>query len=134
MLQKTLWLQQHTSFFFKFFLRKKIAVVALLKESMIILRGQSMNLQNKIAKIDAYAYINFFFKKNRGGHLPPCPSLPLSLNPNHHWYICFLLYFLHDSINIMRPLVAQQSVFSSTYVCGFSFHQIITSSSYGFKN
>ena len=40
-----------------------VAIALLLKESMILLRGQSVILYNKIAKINTYIYTFFFFFK-----------------------------------------------------------------------
>ena len=39
-----------------------VAIALLLKESMILLRGQSVILYNKIVKINTYIYTFFFFK------------------------------------------------------------------------
>ena len=55
-----------------------MAIVLLLKESMILLGGKSIIFIKQILKlIPIYKII--FIKKKNGGHCPPSPNLALSL-------------------------------------------------------
>ena len=53
------------SIIYKNVIEKFVVIALLLKESMLLLRGQSVILYNKIVKINTYVYTNvFFFIKN----------------------------------------------------------------------
>ena len=53
------------SIIYKNVIEKFVTITLLLKESMLLLRGQSVILYNKIVKINTYIYTNvFFFIKN----------------------------------------------------------------------
>ena len=49
------------SIIYKNVIEKFVTITLLLKESMLLLRGQSVILYNKIAKIITYIYTNIYF-------------------------------------------------------------------------
>ena len=51
------------SIIYKNVIEKFMTITLLLKESMLLLRGQSVILYNKIVKINTYIYTNIFFYK-----------------------------------------------------------------------
>ena len=51
------------SIIYKNVIEKFVTITLFLKESMLLLRGQSVILYNKIVKINTYIYTNIFFNK-----------------------------------------------------------------------